>query len=67
MHSTTIHKHSKDQVEQNTQLQANLMLMVIQRMLKTIQWQLNGETYIVQCFLLELRDFKDIQAQIDIH
>ena len=56
-----------ERAEQNVQLQSSLMLMVIKRILKTIHWQLSGETYIVQCFLLEIKDFKDMQAQVDIN
>jgi len=43
------------------------MLLVIKRIFKTLFWQLSGETYIVQCFLLEMRDFRDMQAQVDIN
>ena len=42
------------------------MLAVIKRILKTIHSQLSGETNIVQCFLLEIKDIKDMKANVDI-
>ena len=42
------------------------MLVIIKRILKTLHSQLSGETNIVQCFLLEIKDIKDMQANVDI-
>lgn len=42
------------------------MLTIIKRILKTLLSQLSGETDIVQCFLLEIKDIKDMSANVDI-
>ena len=43
------------------------MLTVIKRILKTLYSQLSGETYIVQCFLLEIKDIRDMKANVDMN
>ena len=42
------------------------MLAILKRILKILHSQLSGETDIVQCFLLEIKDIKEMKANIDI-